>query len=71
MPDITWTKDNVTLFGNSRHNIFMLGDVASLRIESALLEDSGVYSCTANNVAGSVSRTAHVVVEVPSMYVAR
>lgn len=60
-PDVTWTKDNITLSSNDRLTIsFTMEGLSIVRIESTEQEDSGVYSCTASNAAGSVTRIATV-----------
>ncbi|XP_041936881.1 striated muscle preferentially expressed protein kinase isoform X4 [Alosa sapidissima] len=71
-PDILWYKDN-TLLAESSHFTFVYDDrECSLVVLSAREEDSGVYTCMAKNLAGSVSckaeltvRTAKKVVEEP------
>ncbi|XP_048090328.1 striated muscle preferentially expressed protein kinase isoform X5 [Alosa alosa] len=71
-PDILWYKDN-TLLAESSHFTFVYDDrECSLVVLNAREEDSGVYTCMAKNLAGSVSckaeltvRTAKKVVEEP------
>ncbi|KAL2088131.1 hypothetical protein ACEWY4_016959 [Coilia grayii] len=71
-PHILWYKDS-TLLSESSHFTFVYDDrECSLVVLNAREEDSGVYTCTAKNLAGSVSckaeltvRTAKVVVEEP------
>ena len=60
-PEVIWTKNNLTLTSTDRLTIsFTMEGVSSVRVESASLEDSGVYSCSASNAAGSVNRTVTV-----------
>ena len=58
-PMVTWMKDDNIFSGNDtidRINISMIHEgVARIRIKSAIIEDSGVYICTASNDAGSAS----------------
>ncbi|XP_063067598.1 striated muscle preferentially expressed protein kinase-like isoform X3 [Engraulis encrasicolus] len=71
-PDILWYKDNA-LLSESSHFTFVYDDrECSLVVLNAREEDSGVYTCTAKNLAGSVSckaeltvRVAKVVIEEP------
>ncbi|XP_026150157.1 triple functional domain protein [Mastacembelus armatus] len=57
---ITWRgPDNSTLCNNGHYSItYSETGEASLRILGASVEDSGVYSCVATNVAGSVTSSA-------------
>ncbi|XP_035984095.1 striated muscle preferentially expressed protein kinase isoform X4 [Fundulus heteroclitus] len=61
-PDILWFKDDL-LLSESSHFTFVYDDPEySLVILSAKQEHSGVYTCTARNVAGSVSCKAELTV---------
>ncbi|XP_057194752.1 striated muscle preferentially expressed protein kinase isoform X3 [Triplophysa rosa] len=61
-PDILWYKDS-TLLAESSHYTFVYDDrESSLVIHNAQLEDLGVYTCTAENLAGSVSCKAELTV---------
>ncbi|XP_054914995.1 striated muscle preferentially expressed protein kinase-like isoform X2 [Poeciliopsis prolifica] len=61
-PDILWFKDDL-LLSESGHFTFVYDDPEySLVILSATEEHSGVYTCTAKNVAGSVSCKAELTV---------
>uniref|UniRef100_A0A3B5Q7F4 Striated muscle enriched protein kinase a n=1 Tax=Xiphophorus maculatus TaxID=8083 RepID=A0A3B5Q7F4_XIPMA len=61
-PDILWFKDDL-LLSESSHFTFVYDDPEySLVILSAKQEHSGVYTCTAKNVAGSVSCKAELTV---------
>ncbi|XP_036071735.1 striated muscle preferentially expressed protein kinase isoform X3 [Oryzias melastigma] len=61
-PDILWYKDDV-LLSESSHFTFVYDDPEySLVILAAQPEDSGVYTCTAQNLAGSCSCKAELTV---------
>ncbi|KAK2839515.1 hypothetical protein Q5P01_013255 [Channa striata] len=62
IPDILWFK-NDTLLSESSHYTFVYDDnECSLVVLNARPEDSGVYTCTARNLAGSVSCKAELTV---------
>ncbi|XP_056444343.1 striated muscle preferentially expressed protein kinase [Gadus chalcogrammus] len=61
-PDILWYKDEAHL-SESSHCTFVYDDPEySLVVLNARPEDSGVYTCTAKNLAGAVSCKAEVTV---------
>ncbi|XP_067228962.1 striated muscle preferentially expressed protein kinase isoform X3 [Chanodichthys erythropterus] len=61
-PDILWYKDSI-LLAESSHCTFVYDDrECSLVILSVQPEDIGVYTCTAKNMAGSVSCKAELTV---------
>ncbi|XP_071391591.1 striated muscle preferentially expressed protein kinase [Centroberyx affinis] len=61
-PDILWYKDDV-LVSESSHFTFVYDDPEySLVVLTARPEDSGVYTCTAKNLAGSSSCKAELTV---------
>ncbi|XP_042558874.1 striated muscle preferentially expressed protein kinase isoform X2 [Clupea harengus] len=61
-PDILWYKDN-TLLSESSHFTFVYDDrECSLVVLNPREEDSGVYTCTAKNLAGAVSCKAELTV---------
>ncbi|KAK0135678.1 Striated muscle preferentially expressed protein kinase [Merluccius polli] len=61
-PDIVWYKDDA-LLSESSHCTFVYDDPEySLVVLNARPEDSGVYTCTAKNLAGAVSCKAEVTV---------
>ncbi|NP_001007110.2 striated muscle preferentially expressed protein kinase [Danio rerio] len=61
-PDILWYKDGV-LLAESSHLTFVYDDrECSLVVLNAQPEDVGVYTCTAKNLAGSVSCKAELTV---------
>jgi len=50
-PTMTWTKDGVPLESDGgRVNVLQNGQL--LMLSAAAIEDSGIYMCTAQNVAG-------------------
>uniref|UniRef100_A0A4W5K8F8 Striated muscle enriched protein kinase b n=1 Tax=Hucho hucho TaxID=62062 RepID=A0A4W5K8F8_9TELE len=62
IPDILWFKDD-TLLCESSHITFVYDDnKCSLVLLNTSPEDSGVYTCTAKNLAGSVSCKAELTV---------
>ncbi|KAM3862019.1 striated muscle preferentially expressed protein kinase [Diretmus argenteus] len=62
IPDILWFK-NDTLLSESSHYTFVYDDnECSLVVLNTCPEDSGVYTCTARNLAGSVSCKAELTV---------
>ncbi|KAL1273070.1 hypothetical protein QQF64_028932 [Cirrhinus molitorella] len=61
-PDILWYKNNV-LLAESSHFTFVYDDrECSLVVLNAQPEDEGVYTCTAKNLAGSLSCKAELIV---------
>ena len=56
--EIRWKKDHVSV--NSRANTYPIGNDRTLVIENVLISDSGIYSCTAINKAGSASFSVHI-----------
>lgn len=59
-PDITWTKNSVTLTNNDRLAIVTVEDVSTVIIEPTGTADGGSYSCIASNIAGTISRAIDV-----------
>lgn len=49
-PAVTWSKDGERIFNGGRSRLLHGGRV--LQVPAALLDDAGVYVCTAQNVAG-------------------
>jgi len=62
---LTFSKDDVALDFKKcpRTSVSVIGDVASLRIEAAKVEDSGIYACRMVTPAGEARCKATVVVE--------
>ncbi|KAM6986598.1 striated muscle preferentially expressed protein kinase [Aplochiton taeniatus] len=62
VPDILWFKED-TLLAESSHYTFVYDDnECSLVVLNTRPEDSGVYTCTAKNLAGAVSCKAELTV---------
>lgn len=63
-PVIRWYKDWQPIFDTARIKISQYDpDIFVLSINDAISKDSGLYSCSASNVAGSVSTSAMVHIE--------
>lgn len=63
MPRVAWAKDNLTLSSSDRVSITISDQlVARLRIKNAGVEDSGQYTCTLANVAGTVSQSFQITI---------
>ncbi|KAG9466714.1 hypothetical protein GDO78_016220 [Eleutherodactylus coqui] len=60
VPDIMWYKDGELLVESGHFNFVYDDAECSLVILNATPEDSGVYTCTARNVAGEVSCKAEL-----------
>ena len=67
-PSVTWRKaSGTTVVNSSRFEILLYQDISKLVISLLELEDAGVYTCEAANVAGNRSDT--VILSVKGMYV--
>nr|XP_057938837.1 striated muscle preferentially expressed protein kinase isoform X1 [Doryrhamphus excisus]XP_057938838.1 striated muscle preferentially expressed protein kinase isoform X1 [Doryrhamphus excisus] len=62
IPDILWFKNDVLLSEGSHYTFVYDDNECSLVVLNACQEDSGVYTCTARNLAGSVSCKAELTV---------
>uniref|UniRef100_A0A8C1J588 Striated muscle enriched protein kinase b n=1 Tax=Cyprinus carpio TaxID=7962 RepID=A0A8C1J588_CYPCA len=68
VPDILWYKGD-TLLSESSHFTFVYDDnECSLVVVNTQADDSGVYTCTAKNLAGSVSCKAELTVHIAKEY---
>ncbi|XP_026073372.1 striated muscle preferentially expressed protein kinase-like isoform X1 [Carassius auratus] len=68
VPDIFWYKGD-TLLSESSHFTFVYDDnECSLVVLNTQADDSGVYTCTAKNLAGSVSCKAELTVHIVKEY---
>ncbi|XP_057191382.1 striated muscle preferentially expressed protein kinase isoform X3 [Triplophysa rosa] len=68
IPDILWYKGDV-LLSESSHFTFVYDDnECSLVVLNTQADDSGVYTCTAKNLAGSVSCKAELTVHTTKEY---
>ncbi|XP_041857291.1 striated muscle preferentially expressed protein kinase [Melanotaenia boesemani] len=62
IPDILWFKGDILLSESSHYTFVYDDNECSLVVLNAHPEDSGVYTCTARNLAGSVSCKAELTV---------
>ncbi|XP_069010905.1 striated muscle preferentially expressed protein kinase isoform X1 [Embiotoca jacksoni] len=62
IPDILWFKNDILLSESSHYTFVYDDNECSLVVLNARPEDSGVYTCTARNLAGSVSCKAELTV---------
>ncbi|XP_077436691.1 striated muscle preferentially expressed protein kinase isoform X2 [Vanacampus margaritifer] len=62
VPDILWFKGDILLSEGSHFTFVYDDNECSLVVLNACPEDSGVYTCTARNLAGSVSCKAELTV---------
>ncbi|KAG7261538.1 hypothetical protein CRUP_000349, partial [Coryphaenoides rupestris] len=62
VPDILWFKNDVLLAESSHYTFVYDDNECSLVVLNTCLEDSGVYTCTARNLAGSVTCKAELTV---------
>ncbi|KAF7654307.1 hypothetical protein LDENG_00071770 [Lucifuga dentata] len=62
VPDILWFKNDVLLSESSHYTFVYDDNECSLVVLNAHPDDSGVYTCTARNLAGSVSCKAELTV---------
>uniref|UniRef100_A0A0K8UDN7 Myosin light chain kinase, smooth muscle n=4 Tax=Bactrocera latifrons TaxID=174628 RepID=A0A0K8UDN7_BACLA len=62
-PEIMWYKDDQQIVENRRCLITSDGQFHTLELASTVLDDSGIYTCTAKNELGSVSCHCSLVVD--------
>ena len=66
VPNIMWTEDGTSFFMNNRRIVSTIEGLRSsssvLTITNALVSDSGLYQCIANNVLGADTADAEVIV---------
>ncbi|GFN88312.1 hemicentin-1, partial [Plakobranchus ocellatus] len=68
-PQVTWTKDGEYFPATGlRHRMLPSGTLDLMLVR---LEDQGVYTCTASNAAGNVSRSIELRVQIPAKIVGR
>lgn len=59
---VSWTKDGNRIPPGKDYKIYFEDKIASLEIPLSKLKDSGTYTCTASNEAGSSSSSATVTI---------
>ncbi|KAL8183551.1 UNVERIFIED_CONTAM: hypothetical protein K2H54_044331 [Gekko kuhli] len=64
LPTVSWYREDYRIESSIDFQITFEAGVARLVIREAFAEDSGRFTCTATNVAGSVSTSCHLVVQV-------
>uniref|UniRef100_A0A3Q3W4X4 Uncharacterized protein n=1 Tax=Mola mola TaxID=94237 RepID=A0A3Q3W4X4_MOLML len=62
IPDILWFKNDILLAESSHYTFVYDDNECSLVVLNACPKDSGVYTCTARNLAGSVSCKAELTI---------
>ncbi|EDO49551.1 predicted protein, partial [Nematostella vectensis] len=62
-PSVEWLKDDKPLPRDQRLTPMYNGEVATLKLQKAILEDEALYTCTASNSLGSVSSSAELQVD--------
>ncbi|XP_031730905.1 LOW QUALITY PROTEIN: striated muscle preferentially expressed protein kinase-like [Anarrhichthys ocellatus] len=62
IPEILWFKNDILLSESSHYTFVYDDNECSLVVLNARPEDSGVYTCTARNLAGSVSCKAELTI---------
>ncbi|XP_068602864.1 striated muscle preferentially expressed protein kinase [Brachionichthys hirsutus] len=62
VPDILWLKNDILLSESSHYTFVYDDNECSLVVLNARPEDSGVYTCTARNLVGSVSCKAELTI---------
>ncbi|XP_068186263.1 striated muscle preferentially expressed protein kinase [Antennarius striatus] len=62
IPDILWFKNDILLSESSHYTFVYDDNECSLVVLNARPEDSGVYTCTARNLVGSVSCKAELTI---------
>ncbi|XP_001920501.5 hemicentin-1 [Danio rerio] len=68
-PSVSWIKDGLPLYSDSRHNI--LEDGKLLEIVNVQVSDGASYQCVAENKAGAVERLYSLSIQVPPRIVGR
>ncbi len=60
---VTWYFNNNPLYESTRHEIHQVGDRHELVVREPVPTDTGMYSCEAVNVHGTVRTECYVTVE--------
>lgn len=58
LPVVSWFKDGVPLVNNSR----IIVGANTVSISDSIVNDTGIYTCTGTNAAGTTSHSANVIV---------
>lgn len=67
-PTVTWYREDYKIESSMDFQITFKAGLARLVIREAFAEDSGRFTCTATNKAGSVSTSCHLHVKGKYMY---
>lgn len=60
---ITWYKNDSEIKANEKYSMSFIDCIPVLEINNLNIEDSGDYTCEANNDAGSASSSIKIVVK--------
>ena len=60
---VTWTKDGRDITHNEHYMCQYSSGVCTMEVQSAMVSDSGTYTCIAVNELGTEETSSYVVVE--------
>ena len=60
---VTWTKDGRDITHNEHYICQYSSGVCTMEVQSAMVSDSGTYTCIAVNELGTEETSSYVVVE--------